>query len=477
MFDDFDDLNDDFDLNDDNAVQMALEKYLEMTSGGKCHFLDSEEYEMVVDHFISENSISKAELAINDALSLYPQKKVAFQLRMAICYASSNREQKALDILSEIESIEPDNADIILTKGAIYSQLQRFEKAIEEYKKALTDYDELDEIYYSISQEYSNLGQTDKAIEYLKKSLFSNPKNESALFELSMVYELSDKSDEGVVYFTDFADKNPMNHIAWFCLGMCFSNIGLYEKAIQAFDFCIVLDEHFLSAYLNKSNALNSLGRQKEAIDNYHFALTFDNDNSYIYYCIGENYLDLAELDLAEKYLLKSIALSELLSEAWISLSAVYEEKNNYIQAIECLKKAIHIDPECVDYHAYIARLYHLTDNIELAIFHYNKALEMLPENTDSWFDLAELFYNELDDFDNAIRVLTECAIKNPDSKNEVLTRMAIYQFMSNNMQVAEQLLLSISEENFDIIEHIEKYDKSLLNNSLFCALITQIRL
>ena len=158
MLDDFDNLNDDFDANEESAIREALEKYREMTFEGKFHFLNSEEYEMVVDFFIAENSLAKAEKAINEALMQFPHQKVPFQLRRAICYASSNREQKALDILTEIETLEPENSDIILTKGAIYSQLKRYEKAIEEYKKALKDYDELDEVFYSIAQEYQNLG-------------------------------------------------------------------------------------------------------------------------------------------------------------------------------------------------------------------------------------------------------------------------------------------------------------------------------
>lgn len=476
MFDDFDNLNDDFEANEDHAINEALEMYREMTSEGKFHFLDSEQYEMVVDHFISENSLTHAEDAINDALAQYPHEKVAFQLRRAICYASSNREQKALDILSEIETIDPENADILLTKGAIYSQLQRYEKAIEEYKKALKDYDELDEVFYSIAQEYQNLGQTDKAIDYLKKSLQANAGNESALFELSMVYELSDRSEEATTFFSRFADRHPMNHIAWFCLGMSFSNLGLYEKAIVAFDYCIVLDEFFLSAYLNKSNAMNSIGLYKESIENYNDALHIDPENSYILYCIGENYLDLMEYDLAESYLLKALSVSELLSEAWVSLAAVYEEKASYDQAISCLQKAIGIDEENVDYYAYLARLYHITDQVDLAISFYDKALKMLPENIDSWFDLAELYYNELEDVDTAIMVLTQCNVQNPYGENEVLTRMSIYSFLSGNEQTAEQLLLSISDETFDYLEHVRKYDSTLLDNVSFCNMIDRLK-
>ncbi len=105
----------------------------------------------------------------------------------------------------------------------------------------------------------------------------------------------------------------------------------------------------FLSAYLNKSNAQNALCNYKEAIDTYLEALAIDPDNSYILYCIGESYLDLAELDLAESYLLKSTQISDLLPDAWVSLATVYEEKSQFDPAISCLKKAIELDPDNVE--------------------------------------------------------------------------------------------------------------------------------
>lgn len=475
MFDDLENTNDPFNSNDDEATNEAVKKYQEMSSLGTFHFFDSDEYEMIVDYFIAENSLQKAEQAITEALIQYPHQKVSFQLRRAICYASSNREQKALDLLSEIETLDPQNADIILTKGAIYSQLQRYEKAIEEYKKALKDYDELDEVFYSIAQEYQNLGQTDKAIEYLKKSLQANEENESALFELSMVYELSEKSEDAAAFFSEFSDKNPMNHIAWFCLGMSYSNIGLYEKAITAFDYCIALDEFFLSAYLNKSNAQNSICNYLEAIETYQEALIVDPDNSYILYCIGESYLDLAEVDIAERYLLKSIEISDLLPDAWVTLASVYEEKSDFDKAINCLKKAIELDSDNVDYLEYLARIYHITNQTDNAIVFYNKALKLLPENIDSWIDLAELYFSELDDANMANSILEDCLFANPLQRTEVCTRMIIYALLSGDVSTAENLFLSVADEAKDVIEKILNYDSTLSENSIFCKMIDLI--
>ncbi|MEI6347956.1 MAG: hypothetical protein WCP69_08430 [Bacteroidota bacterium] len=472
MYDNFDSP----DENDEKAIEEALSKYKEMESGKVSHFFDSEEFEIIIDYFIAENSLIKAEKIINDALTQYPSQMVPFLLRKAICYASSNQELKALDILTEIETIEPGNADILLTKGAIYSQLQRYEKAIEEFKKALKDYDELDEVYYSIAQEYQNLGQTDKAIAYLIKSLVANPNNEAAIFELSMVFELSSKSEDAVTFFSKFSDENPMMHLSWFCLAMAYANVCLYEKAIQAFDYCIVLEENFLSAYLNKCNALMELEQYQKAIDTYHETMTIDPDNSYILYCIGECYLDMDDLENAEKFFLDSIKFSELFAEAWVGLASVYEEQCFFDRSINCMEKALDLDEDNVDFLQYIAKLYHISDNSEKAIIFYKKALVLLPDSTDTWLDLAELYYADFENFNLAIATLNEANVAIGHVDNEIITRISAYLFLNGQIDEAELFLLSIQDTDFDYIGKILLYDSTLINNQPFWEMAERLK-
>ena len=75
----------------------------------------------------------------------------------------------------------PDS-DFHVQKGNLYSQLERSEKAIQSYKKALETGENADETYVSIAFEYENLGKYKQAIKYLTEAIRINPENEAALF-------------------------------------------------------------------------------------------------------------------------------------------------------------------------------------------------------------------------------------------------------------------------------------------------------
>src|ERR1700746_1276147 len=93
--------------------------------------------------------------------------------------------------------------------------------------------------------------------------------NEVALYELAFCYELNGQSEESVKYYTDFVDKHPYTSTAWFNLGVPYNRMGMYEKAIDAYDYSIAIQDDFASAYFNKANSLANLNRLDEAIEVY----------------------------------------------------------------------------------------------------------------------------------------------------------------------------------------------------------------
>ncbi len=100
----------------------------------------------------------------------------------------------------------------------------------------------------------------------------------------------------------------------------------------------------------------------------------------------------------------------------------------------------------------------------------------MLPENIDSWIDLAELYFTEMQDPDMATLVLKECLYANPKGSDEVITRMSIYALLTGDTQTAEQLLLSIADKNFNYEEKMLNYDETLAENPNFCKLMELLK-
>jgi len=157
---------------------LLIDRFEEMLINNKHYFFDATEFECIIDYYFDKNNIDKAVQSIDCALAQYPFSSV-FYLRKAQMLAASNRSQKALEILSYVESIDPSNTELYMTKGSIYSQMGLTDQAIENYKKASENGESIDEIYLAMAYEYENSGRYDDAIFYLKKAIIENPENEA----------------------------------------------------------------------------------------------------------------------------------------------------------------------------------------------------------------------------------------------------------------------------------------------------------
>ena len=115
---------------EDEELISLIGRFDKMLQSGDYYFFDVDEFEQVIDHYLINNQLDKSDIAIRYALEQHPRSST-FMLRQAQLLISKNKINKALDLLAEVEEMEPENTDVFLTKAGIYSQLKRYEKAIE----------------------------------------------------------------------------------------------------------------------------------------------------------------------------------------------------------------------------------------------------------------------------------------------------------------------------------------------------------
>ena len=156
-----------------------IRRYEKMLDDKEHVFFDVDEFEEIIDYFFIKNDMKMAMRAINEALDQHPNAPSVI-LKKAQLFIQTGKDAKALLLLKETEVLDTSDFDLFMLKGSLYSQLGKFEKAIAEYKRAVRECDELDEIYTSIAFEYENLGKYEKAIDFLILALERNPQNEAA---------------------------------------------------------------------------------------------------------------------------------------------------------------------------------------------------------------------------------------------------------------------------------------------------------
>ena len=246
----------------------VLKRFEDMLTTGKHSFFDADELEDIIEYYFQWLNYEMVKKAIDFGIKQFPYSS-SLKIKQAQYLSSQHYTKEALNLLNEIEQIESANFDLFMARGYIYSQMGLGEQAIENFKKALPLAEYKDEVYLALGVEFLNEEKPDDAIYYLKKAIKINPRNEVALNELSLCYDLTNKAEEAISFFLDYIDEFPYSYYAWFNLGLAYNRFGLFEKAIEAYDYAIVINDKFSSAYFNKANSLAQLEKYREAIEVY----------------------------------------------------------------------------------------------------------------------------------------------------------------------------------------------------------------
>ena len=83
-------------------------------------FFDLADFELIIDHYTTAFNYTKAIQACNTALNQYPFSTELLIDKSQIL-AMSGEFAEALDIIKHLELSEPDNADVLMTHGIIYT--------------------------------------------------------------------------------------------------------------------------------------------------------------------------------------------------------------------------------------------------------------------------------------------------------------------------------------------------------------------
>lgn len=387
--------------------QSCVQRYEAMLHSNGHYFFDVEEFELIIDHYLEQNELRRAQEVLEYARQQHPGS-LDLLFSEANVLIGQGKLNKALEVLDAIGKLEPFNDEVHLMKAGIFSQLRNYRRAIEHYRRALELADEgLDDIHLDLAFEYENIEAFEQAIESLKKGLEINPENEAVLYELAYCFDLMEAHQAAVAYFRSFTNEHPYAFVAWYNLGNALARMERLEESIEALDLCIAIEERFTSAYYSKARNLLVLGRYAEAIECYEETLQHDGPQAVTFSYIGECYEKMERYEQALVHYDQAIALDPNWVDAWIGRGVVKDMQGRGAEAVQDLVMATRIAPENGDaWFYYASALAHVGRNEE-AFEAYERLHKIEPESLDGWLDHADLLLN-LKGPEAAIRKLKE---------------------------------------------------------------------
>jgi tetratricopeptide (TPR) repeat protein len=434
-------------------LDRTIKRFEEMRRNKEQYFFDVDALVKIIEHYTDTLQYEKALDVMLYAHSMHPQT-VTLKLKEAHLYALMGKEQKALSLLEEVEHINPFDIDVHLIRGNIYNSLEQYPRAIACFKKALEMADEQrDDIYLSLAITYQNMADFNKAVDYYMLCLRENNANEVAMEEAIISFEFSRRLDDAIVFFTELIDDNPYAYMLWYYLGEVYCKLGQFEKALNAYDYCLLIKDDFAPAHLDMAQAFSMLERFQDAIDRYRIAFEYCQPDAFIYYNLGECHEQLQQFEEARTYYKKAVKLSPEMAQAWYGIGVTFEEEERWYEAMHYVKKAIEIDDQNGDYWLAYGDCEYRLNNHESAEESYKKVIDFDPENADGWIAYSDLL-GELNRPLEAVEVLNSSILFHNEN-GEINYRLVCYLYAAGFIQEAYQQLeiaLEKDPENFNIM-------------------------
>lgn len=143
--------------------------------------------------------------------------------------------KEAIQFFQASIKLRPDDASFYSGLGDSYYQLEEYNFALDNYKKAVEQKECPDRPYSMIAQIYSDQKQTDKALEafYTAKLKISKQTNsyKNALFNIGLLESLKGNDDKAEPAFVELIESDPTDFHSYAKLIQVYYHSNQYDKA------------------------------------------------------------------------------------------------------------------------------------------------------------------------------------------------------------------------------------------------------
>ena len=376
-------------------LKQLLQQYKNLREGTGHSFLDEDSFEIIINYFDEKDKLSAALEAAETGIEQHPYSAVLL-FQKADLLIVSRKYQEALNVLERAGILDSTDINLYILKTDAWLALDQPDKAVEMLERALEIFEgeEKIELLFEMADVYDDYEEFDKVFDCLKMILEQEPENDEALYKICFWTDFTGRNEEGITLHKKIIDEYPYNELAWFNLASAFQGLKLYEKAIDAYKYALVIDEKFDYAYRNMGDALIRLRKYREAIEALEKVLELSRPEEVIYEAIGHCYDRLKNPAQARFYYRKASHLNPDNSRMYYKIACTYIFEKQWRSAIKQLEVALRIQRNQAEYNQAMAECYARLEDYREAINHYTAALFVRPKSHRIWQSFIRCLYD-----------------------------------------------------------------------------------
>ncbi len=387
MDDDF--LDDEYDSMDD-----LLRQYDQVKNGEAAGMMQEEEFERVIEYFCENSNVDEALLACDIARTYYPFSGMVLLLKAEIL-TQAQKYGQALKALDEMDQYEQNNLDADLLRADILVSQLKYDQAaqwLEQQSKVYEGKDKI-ELLLELADVYDECEEFEAVYDTLKRVIRIDRRNEEALQKICFWAEFADKLEESAALHTALTEEDPYNSLAWFNLGAAYQGLKLYEKAIDAYEFCVAIDEKFEFAYRNMADAYMRLKWYDKALEVLEKHLEIAKAEDVIYEAMGYCYEKQKNFQQARHFYRQASQLSPQDDGIFFKIGETYAREKQWEKAVKSYSVALHLNKDNAAYCMAIGNCLMEMDVKNEALVCYLNAVRLKPGNKTTWVALIKGLY------------------------------------------------------------------------------------
>ena len=381
--------DDDFLDEEMSSLDELLQRYEKVKNGEAASMMDEEEFERVIEYFFQNTNEEQALLACDIARTYYPFSASILLLRAEIL-TQAQKYGQALKVLDEMEQYDQNSLDAVLLRSDILLGQFKYDQAaalLESRSEEFSGKDQL-EILLELSDVYDECEEFDAVFDTLKRVIKLDRRNEEALQKICFWAEFTDRMEESVTLHNELIDEDPYNALAWFNLGAAYQGMKLYEKAIDAYEFCVVIDEKFEFAYRNMADAYMRMKWYEKALEVLEKHLEIAKAEDVIFEAMGYCWEKKKNFSRARYYYRQASQLSPQDDGIFFKIGETYAREKQWEKAVKAYSVALHLNKDNASYCMAIGNCLMEMDVTNEALVCYVNAVRLKPGNKTTWVAL-----------------------------------------------------------------------------------------
>ncbi len=332
---------------------------------------------------------------------------------------SLDRYEKSLAAYEKALQYQPNDAETLNKKGRVLYGLEDYSGALSAHEQALKIAPNDGQGWYGKGIALIGLKRYEEALAAFDKARKIQPQNPKgwqskglALEYLGRREEAFKVYEEAIAAYDDVLKANPKKLHAWVDRGSVLSKLQRQEQALESYNNALEIDPNFYPALVAKGNALFFLGRPDEALAALDKAVEVRPKSYLAWHNRGSLLANgLNKFEEAIQSFDKALEIRPSFYNAWRDRGAALDGLNKYSEAISSFDQALKINPN--DHKSWASKGITLSGmgRNEEAVAALDKAKSIEPNDPFVWFYRGQALENlqqndeALKSYDKAIEI------------------------------------------------------------------------